>query len=199
MVQRFLDATVRHHLAADLAETREPIRDRHEAVLVDDRDVAGHVPTVDEHLLRQVRASEIAREDVGSAHEEHAASSHGTRFVRLGIDDAHGDARQRLTDTSAAMSALENARSAHGEGARGDHGGTFGRAVTFDRSQPESLLEGGCEALWKSFRTGHHESKSTELFGRDALRIEGQEGRCGEQHRRAVRLGRASDRVRVEW
>ena len=60
LLERFLDQAVRHHLAADLREPREPAGDLEEAVLAQEALVAGHVPAVVEGGARQVVAAQVA-------------------------------------------------------------------------------------------------------------------------------------------
>ena len=60
LLERFLDQPVRHHLAADLREPREPAGDLQEAVLAQEALVARDVPAVAEGGARQVVAAQIA-------------------------------------------------------------------------------------------------------------------------------------------
>ncbi len=98
LLQRFFDAAMRHHLAADLREAREPIGDRQESVFIQRGDVAGHVPTIPHGLLRQILAADVAVHHVRAFYEQHAGFSRRQHLERVGVDDAHGHAGKRLSD-----------------------------------------------------------------------------------------------------
>ena len=63
---------MRDHLAADLAEAREPIGDEDEPVFVDLRDVARHIPAIPEGLGGALGGVEIACHTVGAREQKQA-------------------------------------------------------------------------------------------------------------------------------
>jgi hypothetical protein len=74
-VKLFLDADVRHDLAANLAEARDAVRDRDETILIDHSDIAGRVPSVVQHLGCLLGLAQIAAHDIWPFHQQHSGSS----------------------------------------------------------------------------------------------------------------------------
>src|SRR5215831_1543200 len=66
-VEFFFHLDMRDHLAADLAEAAQPVRDLYEAVFVHGRDIACNVPAVAQHLCGFFRTTEVTPHDVGAA------------------------------------------------------------------------------------------------------------------------------------
>src|SRR5262245_22516246 len=64
LVERFLYPAVRHHLASNLAETRQAIGDRDKAIGVDYGDITRDIPAVLQHFCRLLGLSEIPKHTV---------------------------------------------------------------------------------------------------------------------------------------
>ena len=133
LVQALLDLHMRDHLAADLREAREPVSQHDEAVLVDPGDVARDVVAVLDHVGCPRVVAEVAFHDVRALHEQQARGVRAELRARLGIDDLHEHAGQRLADGAELRAGLVDAGPFDvGDVERGD-GGQLGRAVAFER------------------------------------------------------------------
>ena len=177
---------MRHHLAADLTEATQPIRDRQEAVLVHCRNVTGCVPTVAQHFGGFLRLAKVALHDIRPLDEQEARLTKRERCPGVGIDNARHHARQRMPDTAALGPDLPEAGRA--EVARVDrhHRRGLGRAVALHRPQPETILERRGHALRQFFRSGQDELHAAELFRRAGAHVNLQERRRGQQERRPM-------------
>ena len=85
-VDHFFDLHMRHHLAADLAEARQTVGDRDEAVLVDGRDIAGDIPAAAHRLVGEVLLIQVAEHDIGSFDEQQPGFAWAEGFAAIGID-----------------------------------------------------------------------------------------------------------------
>ena len=100
------DSEVRHHFAGDLAEAREAVGDADEAFVVDQRDIAGDVPAVVEDLGGALGLVEIAEHAVGALHQQQAFRIGRQRVEGDGIDNARGDAGQRVAHGAGLVAGL---------------------------------------------------------------------------------------------
>ena len=64
-----LDFDVWHHLAANFAESAQPVGDCEEAVFIFRRDISRDVPAILQHFRRFFRLAEIALHHIRSAHQ----------------------------------------------------------------------------------------------------------------------------------
>ena len=97
--------------------------------------------SVPHHARREIVPPEIAGHHVGPLDQQHAGSSKRQRSKTVRIDDADGDARQRLTDCSSARGRLIVACGAKVRTVDRDHRRTFRHAVALDRFDAEAVLE----------------------------------------------------------
>ena len=72
LVQLLFHFDVRHHFAADLAETAQTIGDLQEAVFVTRGDITGDIPAVAQDLGDFLRMAELPLHNVGSTHQQQA-------------------------------------------------------------------------------------------------------------------------------
>ena len=105
-----LDLHVRHHLAADLAEARQPIGDPDEARLVDARDVAGRRTSRRAAPPRCAPDRQVALHAVRAVDEQQPVAADERSFAGFGIDDLGDDAGQRMADGAGLRAALRARR-----------------------------------------------------------------------------------------
>ena len=100
-MQLLLDADVRHHFAADLAEAREPVGDGEKSIVIHGCDVTGRIPAVLQNVGRFLRLAQISAHHVRTFHQEHAGCSRRHRLAGIDVDHLDGDAGQRMSDLAA--------------------------------------------------------------------------------------------------
>ncbi|OQA25608.1 MAG: hypothetical protein BWY59_01709 [Verrucomicrobia bacterium ADurb.Bin345] len=198
----FLHADVRHHLAPDLAEAREAVGDRHEPVLVHDRDVAGVVPSVAQHLRGLLRVVEIADHDVRPLDEHQPGLAGRNPLAGLRVHGFDRDAGQGMAHAAEANAGLPDAVDLDIRDAERRHRREFRRAVAFERADAELFLERVGHARLELLRADDDVAQRREVLGFRAPQVRQQERRCREKKRGAVlahdlRDLRAIERVRM--
>ena len=116
------DLDVRHHFAADFAETTETVSDGEETVFVLGSDVAGDIPAVLQDVGGFFRFAEIALHHVWSANEQQSGRAGRERLARVGIDNTDADAGKRMADPSALGADLAETGGAEIAGVHGNNG-----------------------------------------------------------------------------
>ena len=98
-------------------------------------------PPCDDLLLRQIVPAQIALHDVGAVDEQQALLARRQILQRLAVDDAHGDAGERLADGARLVADLPHVVLLP-VGNVGGHGGRqLGAAIPFQRHDAELFLE----------------------------------------------------------
>ena len=97
------------------------------------------------------------------------------------IDDAHGDAGQRMADVAAACADLAEAGRAEIAAVDGDDGRAFGAAVAFERADAEGIFEGQRDALGQFFRADEDVLQAAETLRRAAAHVGLQKCRRGDE------------------
>ena len=137
--ERLLERGERNHFAARLEEALEASREMDEAVRVDAGEIAGDVPALAVVLVKGAGAVvvKVAGENGRAVDEEQAALTRGQRLHRVGIDDEHLDAVERLADGAGTQVAGTADR---------DDGRAFGDAVALgENGVRRHLLRAGEE------------------------------------------------------
>src|SRR5207247_11363850 len=70
LMQLLFDFNVRNHLTRNLAEAAQPVCNFDESVLVDRRDIPGHVPAIMEDFRRLLRLAQISLHHVRTSQEQ---------------------------------------------------------------------------------------------------------------------------------
>src|ERR1700735_5209548 len=186
LVKFFFDFDVRHHFAADFAETAEAVGDGEEVVFVFGGDVAGRIPAVLQNLRGFFRLAQITFHHVGAAHEQQAGSIHGQARARFRINDAHADSGQRMADVSAFAADLTKSGCAVIAGIDGDDRRTFSGSIAYQRANAKAIFECERQRLGKFFRAHDHELQASEIFWQAAARVLLEEGGRREEKSDAI-------------
>src|SRR5437763_1366804 len=161
-MQLLFDSNVRHHLAADFAESIQPISDLQEAILIDRSDIARVIPSILQDLCRFLRPAQIALHDVWSADEQYSglADIQVRSIGGVRVDDPDTYSRDWMSNFASLASDLAKAGRAEVMSVHGHHGRTLGAAVTLEWPNAKLLLESGGQSLGQFFGTGHHHAQA---------------------------------------
>ena len=88
-----------------------------------------------------------------------------TALAGIRINDAHADAGERMADASSFCADLAKSGSAKIARVHGDDRRTFRGAVTFERTNAETVFERERQTLGQFFRADHHVLQAAEIFG----------------------------------
>jgi hypothetical protein len=197
IVDRVLDADVGHHLAADLAEPRQPVGQEDEAVVIDHPDVARRVPPVLHDRRSQRRLVQIAGHQVRPLDEQHAGPPVERAVARVLIDDFHGHAGNRMADRARLHPGLRFGAVAEVRPVGGDDRGHLRAAVAFVQREAEPFPEGGGERRPQFLGADDGVLEVRELLGGAPAEVRLAERRRADEHVAAIRGGELADGLGV--
>src|SRR5262249_26777545 len=97
---------VRHHLAANFAESGQAISDSNEPRVVDAADVTRDVPAIPNDLARPFRLTKVAQHPIRTVDEQKSLCAKQRTLEGYRTDDLGDDTRNRMTDRPRARAAL---------------------------------------------------------------------------------------------
>ena len=191
-LEPFLELHVRHHLACNLAEARQPVGDPDEPRVVDGRDVAGDIPAVPECLAGEIRFTEIAGHPVRTVHEQQPLLANQRPLACLRIHDHRGDTGQRAADRSTPRACVPGVGHVHRHDRR-----HLGAAIAFGQLDAELLLERRRDRLAQPLRADNRQAQMGELVRQALAHVGPAEGRRADQQRRSISRRELADGLRV--
>src|SRR5581483_8296581 len=197
-LEQILDLPVRHHFTADFAEAAEAVGNAEKSVFIHRGNVAGVVPAIPQHGGGFLGLVKVAAHDVGATHEKQSGLVNAEGLERFGIDDLDGDAGERMADAAALASDLPERGGPEIATIDGDDGRAFGAAITFERANAETILEGDRDAFRKFFRASHDEAQAAEIFRFATAGVSVEKGGSGEEHGCGVRANERADDAGIQ-
>src|SRR5215472_15399507 len=148
---------MRHHFAADFREAAQSVGDFDKAILIDHRDVARNVPAVTDRLRRFFRPSEVSLHHVRplNKHQPRPTRRHWLQALR--INDTYTHSRERVSDLPTLRPHLTKSRCAKIPCVHCNGGGALCAAISFQRTNAESVFEGSRGRFLKLLRADQYE------------------------------------------
>ena len=136
---------------------------------------------------------EVAEHAVGAFHQQQAFGIGRQRREGHRVDNARGDAGQRMADGAGLVAGLGVLAGVEIGDVDGHHRGHLGAAVAFQQFDAELLAERVGDGLAEFLGAHQHVAQAGEFLGGALAGVGGAEGRRGEQQRGLVLLHQLAD------
>src|SRR3970040_1126843 len=154
-VDSLLQLDMGNHLAADLAEAGEAVRDTDEAVLIDGGDISGDIPAVSHDLRRLFGLAKIAEHPIGAFAQEQSLFPGWEGLTGFGIYRPYRDAWQGMPHRPSLEARLAVSAPLEILRVHGNHGCQLGASVSLQEVQTVLLLQRPRDGFAQLFGAGN--------------------------------------------